>query len=433
MTPPKALQTSFILGVIALALALGADAHAQNTCNAGKVKCMAKKQLCLLKAEGVALKRGEPVDAAKLQKCIDAFEDDEKGCIAKLEGRQKAEKPKTLCTETGDVAALEASVDAYVDDLLQAIVLDYPAVEPRNLCHPKLALCVGKYAQCVLTALQKGFKKGDPVDSDALQKCSDKFSNAETGKGCMEKVYAKQNPEKPESLCDVPDDVANLNVKTAAFVTDVIRLVLQTCEDGIQNLDETDVDCGGSCAACANGNSCLAHTDCAEFFCNGDTCQENLCLTPCAPPNQCQAGPGVCIDPVTGTCQYPARADGTPCDDGTPNTSSDVCSSGICMGTPCPCLSLWDDNSGSIPPISSVELQSCWIGPYPNTVAAESSDRYLYEVKGGGLNGNACCGESLGPSPVACAGPGAPGNFAWTLETFNTCAATLQSFGCNAP
>lgn len=45
------------------------------------------------------------------------------------------------------------------------------------------------------------------------------------------------------------------------------------CDDGEQNQDETDVDCGGSCGAtCDNGAMCSDDSDCASSDCNG-TCQ----------------------------------------------------------------------------------------------------------------------------------------------------------------
>jgi len=45
-----------------------------------------------------------------------------------------------------------------------------------------------------------------------------------------------------------------------------------TCEDGIQNQDETDVDCGGSvCGMCMNGQGCLNDLDCISGFCDLET------------------------------------------------------------------------------------------------------------------------------------------------------------------
>jgi len=45
----------------------------------------------------------------------------------------------------------------------------------------------------------------------------------------------------------------------------------ETCRDGIQNGEETDVDCGGStCPACANGETCALPDDCTSGFCDHD-------------------------------------------------------------------------------------------------------------------------------------------------------------------
>ncbi len=48
---------------------------------------------------------------------------------------------------------------------------------------------------------------------------------------------------------------------------------LATCEDGLHNGLESDVDCGGpNCSACLQGDDCSAGSDCASRFCDGGTC-----------------------------------------------------------------------------------------------------------------------------------------------------------------
>jgi hypothetical protein len=44
------------------------------------------------------------------------------------------------------------------------------------------------------------------------------------------------------------------------------------CSDGIKGQTETDVDCGGTCAACGKGKQCLIHTDCASKICERFQC-----------------------------------------------------------------------------------------------------------------------------------------------------------------
>jgi plastocyanin len=45
-----------------------------------------------------------------------------------------------------------------------------------------------------------------------------------------------------------------------------------TCSDGVRDGDETALDCGGSCAPCANGSGCLSPLDCQSGVCAGTVC-----------------------------------------------------------------------------------------------------------------------------------------------------------------
>ena len=58
-----------------------------------------------------------------------------------------------------------------------------------------------------------------------------------------------------------------------------------TCSDRVRSGDETAVDCGGSCAPCAQGLGCRTALDCVSGLCSGDTCA--------APTGSC-AGFGAC-------------------------------------------------------------------------------------------------------------------------------------------
>lgn len=71
-----------------------------------------------------------------------------------------------------------------------------------------------------------------------------------------------------------------------------------SCEDGVRNQNESDVDCGGLCEACSEGSSCVSSGDCGD----GTACSD-----------------GICAEPQAGTCS-PATA----IDLGTPGTSSAV-------------------------------------------------------------------------------------------------------------
>jgi len=101
-----------------------------------------------------------------------------------------------------------------------------------------------------------------------------------------------------------------------------------TCNDGIQNQNESDVDCGGgNCFLCQPGDTCVVNGDCNSFICTAGICQPPLpscmdgmqnqgetdldcggpnCPNSCAPgqhclanddcfTNICSLGPEVCL------------------------------------------------------------------------------------------------------------------------------------------
>jgi hypothetical protein len=50
------------------------------------------------------------------------------------------------------------------------------------------------------------------------------------------------------------------------------------CSDGTRNLDETDVDCGGStCGKCDDGEGCLGANDCTSGVCQSGVCKAGTC------------------------------------------------------------------------------------------------------------------------------------------------------------
>jgi hypothetical protein len=72
----------------------------------------------------------------------------------------------------------------------------------------------------------------------------------------------------------------NADCAQAAPVCDPIAKVCARpmCEDSMQNLDETDVDCGGSCSGCAETKGCAQTSDCLQ----GLECHptDSVCVTP---------------------------------------------------------------------------------------------------------------------------------------------------------
>eukprot|EP01059_Diplonema_ambulator_P004353 TRINITY_DN14055_c0_g1_i1.p1 TRINITY_DN14055_c0_g1~~TRINITY_DN14055_c0_g1_i1.p1 ORF type:complete len:4521 (+),score=859.58 TRINITY_DN14055_c0_g1_i1:194-13564(+) len=77
---------------------------------------------------------------------------------------------------------------------------------------------------------------------------------------------------------------------------------------------------------CDDGNPSTYGDNCANGACIGT----QRCTTPCTSSDQCHVA-GVC-DPTTGICTDPMIPDNTPCDDGNPSTTGDICVNGVCVG-----------------------------------------------------------------------------------------------------
>jgi hypothetical protein len=205
--------------------------RAESTCDAGKTKCVAKTQACLLKVHATAEKKGEPPDPAALQKCTDAFDGGTKGfakgCIGKLESKQKTEKPKTLCSATGDLAALEQQVDAFVTDVVTAIDPGFPTVGEPSGCDAGKKKCVATRVACLLAEHGRAGLKNVTSDPARLQKCTDVFDGGSKGfaKGSIGKLEGKQDPAKPKTLCAVTGDIAVLAAKADAFVAEAVGAI----------------------------------------------------------------------------------------------------------------------------------------------------------------------------------------------------------------
>jgi hypothetical protein len=85
-----------------------------------------------------------------------------------------------------------------------------------------------------------------------------------------------------------------------------------SCSDGVQNGNETDVDCGGACdlqnLRCSNSAHCLVGNDCTSAACSaGGICVVFIQGATCAASSQCATGhcvSGYCCDTsCTTSCQ----------------------------------------------------------------------------------------------------------------------------------
>ena len=166
--------------------ALG-TAAAQNKCAGTKIKSTGKKAACLLGVRSKEASKGTTGDTSK--------------CVAKFEkGFTKAET-KGGCNTTGDMADIEAKVDAFVADTNSEL-----AVAPLpNKCAGSKLKSAGKKASCLLGLESKQASKGGPLGDTAqcIAKFNKGFGKAETKGGC-----------------NTTGDQADIEAKVDAFVAD---------------------------------------------------------------------------------------------------------------------------------------------------------------------------------------------------------------------
>ncbi len=78
-----------------------------------------------------------------------------------------------------------------------------------------------------------------------------------------------------DALVTPPDQAAMPDAGGDFAVVDLAQpdTAVASCSDGVQDGDETDVDCGGAtCAGCAVGRACLVDGDCASLACKSQLC-----------------------------------------------------------------------------------------------------------------------------------------------------------------
>jgi plastocyanin len=108
-----------------------------------------------------------------------------------------------------------------------------------------------------------------------------------------------------------------------------------TCGNMMDDGDETDVDCGGSCPSCGTGLGCNDGNDCLSFVCEGGMCQAPMCNDqeqngdetdedcggPDCPGCQLEEGCQTGDDCVSTICKQGQCAQINGCD---PNTATDL-------------------------------------------------------------------------------------------------------------
>ncbi|EYF08819.1 formylglycine-generating enzyme family protein [Chondromyces apiculatus] len=122
--------------------------------------------------------------------------------------------------------------------------------------------CVSRRCQgsvCVAASCTNGTQDGSETDVDC-------------GGGTMTTGSNPACPPCPLTAgCSVREDCETLNCGS----TNVC--LAESCNDGSQNQDETDMDCGGPCPACAAGSACVIPADCMDQVCTTGVCMPHTC------------------------------------------------------------------------------------------------------------------------------------------------------------
>ena len=241
------------------------------------------------------------------------------------------------------------------------------------------------------------------------------------------------------------------------------------CANGVKDADESDVDCGGSCAACALGRACTQDVDCASGLCGaGYICREAACGNGAQDPGEtgvdCGGSCPACLgDPCGqdadcqtgycegGVCDVPTCTDGIKngaetgvdcggdcslCGEGMGCLSDANCLSGYCQGGFCATPSCVDavQNQGESDVDCGGPCGGCALGEgcasggdcMSGSCAAGLCAEVAPACDDGALNG--------GESDVDCGGPCAACGFGKACAQAGDCASGLCEQGhCAAP
>ena len=127
--------------------------------------------------------------------------------------------------------------------------------------------CEDKHGRCFPARCQDGVQNKDETDVD----CGGQMCMP-----CLEQMGCNSTRDCLSTLfCDKRSNMC----------------LSKRCANGVQDVNETDVDCGGSCGPCPLMRTCQSHTDCESGY-----CQDSLCLPRDAKSRKLLLQPISCTD-----------------------------------------------------------------------------------------------------------------------------------------
>ena len=181
----------FLLSVT-IAVGAASPADAQNRCAGYKLKTTARKPKCLAAEYAHAAQSSSPPQQSDIEECE-----------AKFAIRFEKIELKGGCLTTGDAAAIESKVDAFVADLVAE--LDNGN---NSRCQGLKILAAAVQARCLLLLDAREASRAEPIDPERVAKCQHKF----------DAVWADLEAAPG---CETTGDAGAIDAKVDAFVADV--------------------------------------------------------------------------------------------------------------------------------------------------------------------------------------------------------------------
>src|SRR5918993_616698 len=126
----------------------------------------------------------------------------------------------------------------------------------------------------------------EEATAKSIKQCK-KIDNKKKRKQCLKKAKQTNTTQTPlpGTSTPLPDTGSPLPPNGTPVGPPPPAQIPATCNDGVKNGSESDVDCGGpDCLRCATAKSCVGQRDCGSAF-----CVNNIC-TACTTSPQCGAG-----------------------------------------------------------------------------------------------------------------------------------------------
>ena len=202
------------------------------------------------------------------------------------ESEHVARRPRAMMMNAMATKPTPIVVDRIVMAVLQASFVPQPMIVPVAVCDQR---CLP----------QRDVFRSGQNDTETDVDCGGPCSACSVGQqcrlsedchsgSCVEGVCAAaptcanffQTPAKPTGLwwtklCRVwlgPGCLAHSDCATGQCIGGLCATPPLHCEDGQTGEGETGVDCGGSCAPCQDGATCVLEQDCLSQVCQLDTC-----------------------------------------------------------------------------------------------------------------------------------------------------------------